>query len=105
MKNHPVYKKVKQYALDNMATVDFEAMPAGEIIMAAGAEGTVSGTFAANMKRAVLMALQNRDDENRIKVLKAGVKGFMDTNFPDWQAEKGREDNLPFIKIWPRGKP
>jgi hypothetical protein len=105
MKNHPIYIKVKNYALANMTTVGFEAMTPGEIIIAAGSQAKVSGTFATNMKRAVLMALQARDDEARLQQLKSKVKTFLDANFPDWQAERGREGEKPYIKIWLKGKP
>ena len=105
MKNHPVYKQVKQYALTSLSLDDFEAMTPGEILEAAGSQAKVSGTFAINMKQSVLMALQARDDENDLQQLKLKVKTFLDANFPDWGAERGREGEKPYIKIWPRGKP
>ena len=105
MKNHPVYKQVKVYALANMAVDDFVTMTPGEILKAAGAAGRVSGTFAANMKSSVLMALESRDDETDLQQLKSKVKTFLDSNFRDWEAERGREGEKPYIKIWPRGKP
>ena len=105
MKNHPIYLKVKNYALANIALAGFEAMTAGEIIIAAGAEGKVSGTFATNMKRGVLSALKDRDDGIDLQQIKSKVKTFLDANFPDWEAERAREGGKPFIKIWLKGKP
>jgi hypothetical protein len=105
MKNHPIYIKVKNCALANLSYAGFEAVTPGEILKAAGAEGKVSGTFATNIKRGVLSALKDRDDEIDLQQIKSKVKTYLDTNFPDWEAEKGREGGKPYIKIWLKGKP
>lgn len=105
MKNHPIYLKVKKFALANLSYDGFEAMTVGEIIIAAAAEGRVSGTFATNMKRGVLSALKDRDDEVDLQQIKSKVKTFLDANFPDWEAERSSEGGKPYIKIWLKGKP
>lgn len=32
-------------------------------------------------------------------------KTWLDVNFANWEAERGRIDNKPFIIIWLKGKP
>ena len=105
MKNHPIYLKVKKFALANLSYDAFEAMTVGEIIIAAGAEGRVSGTFAQNLKRGVLSALKGRDDEIDLQQIKSKVKTFLDANFPDWEGERGRDGDKPYVTIWLKGKP
>ena len=62
-------------------------------------------TFSINMKLGVIDALRHRDDENDLQQLKQTAKNWFDANFPDWEAERGRQGNKPYITIWLRGKP
>jgi len=105
MKNHPLYKKLKQIALDGNYTV--EQAQALDFNQAAELLETRSFglTFSINMKHGVIDALQHRDDENDLQQLKQTAKNWLDTNFPDWEAERGRQGNKPYVTIWLRSKP
>jgi hypothetical protein len=106
MKNHPLYKKLKAYVLTNLTTGEIEALSPHELIALLG-EGQIrlSHTFVNNMKSAVIMAMENRDDENDLQQVKTKIKSWLDANFPNWEAERDREDGKPCIKIWLEGKP
>lgn len=105
MKNQPLYKKLKQIALDGNYTIE-QVENAGFNQVAELLETrNFSLAFLNNMKRGIVMTLQNRDDEEAMQGLKQQAKNWLDTNFPDWQAERGREGDKPFVKIWLKGKP
>ena len=105
MKNRPLYKKLKQYAFDNNLTIE-QVQNVGFNQAAKLLETRdFSLTFLKGMKRGVVAALQNRDDENDMQQLKQTAKAWLDANFPDWQAERGRESDKPFVKIWLKGEP
>lgn len=104
MENHPFYKKLRQAALDNNYTVDqvqsLNFNQATELLETR----SFSHTFLSNMKRGVVLALQERDDKNSLQQFKQTAGNWLDTNFPNWEAECGRERDKPYIKIWLRGK-
>ncbi len=105
MENHPLYKKLKHIALDGNYTVE-QAQALGFNQTAELLETrSFSLTFLVNMKRGVIDALRHRDDENDFQQLKQTAQNWLDTNFPDWEAERGRQGNKPYITIWLRGKP
>lgn len=105
MKNHPLYKKLEQIALDRNYTVEqaqtLDFNQAAELLET----HSFSLTFLMNMKHGVIDALRHRDDESNLQQLKETAKNWLDTNFPDWEAERGRQANKPYITIWLRGKP
>lgn len=105
MKNRPLYKKFKQIALDGNYTIEqvqnVGFNQAAKLLETCG----FSLTFLKGMKQGVVAALQNRDDENDMQQLKQTAKAWLDANFPDWQAERGRESDKPFVKIWLKGEP
>lgn len=105
MKNHPLYKKLKQIALDGNYTIEqIENMnfnQAADLL----SERTFTITFLRNMKRGIIDALQDRDDEDSLKQLKYRAKAFLDANFPNWKAVKGKQGEYPFITIWLKGNP
>lgn len=105
MENHPLYKKLRQTALDNNYTVDqvrsLNFNQATDLLRTRD----FSVTFLHNMKRVIIMALQDRDDEDRLQQVKLKIKTWLDTNFPNWEAEHGRENDKPYITIWLKGKP
>lgn len=105
MKNHPLYKKLKVYALANLTTGEIEALFPHELIALLG-EGQIrlSHTFVNNMKSAVIMAMENRDDENDLQQVKTEIKSWLDANFPNWEAERGRDGDKPYVTIWLKGK-
>lgn len=105
MKNHPLYKKLKQLILDGGYTI--EDVQRLDFNQAAELLGTRSFPLALleNMKRGLIDTLQNRDDENDMQQLKQTAKNWLETNFPDVEIERGRESNKPYVKIWLKGKP
>lgn len=105
MKNHPLYKKLKQIVLDRNYTVE-QAQALGFNQAAELLETrSFSLTFLINMKYGVIDALWHRDDENDLQHLKEIVKNWLDIDFPDWEAERGRQGSKPYITFWLRGKP
>jgi hypothetical protein len=105
MKNHPLYKKLKQIALDRNYTVEqaqaLDFNQAAELLET----HSFSLTFLVNMKYGVIDALRHRDDENDLQQLKETAKNWLDIDFPDWEAERGRQGDKPYITFWLRGKP
>lgn len=105
MNNHPFYKKLKQIALDGNYSI--EQIQALNFNQAADLLGTLdfTVTFLNNMKRGLVDALRNRDDEATMKQLKQPIKAWLNESFPDWEAERGREGGKPYVTIWLEGKP
>jgi hypothetical protein len=105
MENHPLYKKLRQAGLENNYTVDqirnLSFNQATELLDTR----SFSETFLNNMKRSVVVVLQSRDDESDFERLKQVAESWLITNFPEWEAECGRDGHKPYIKIWLRGKP
>ena len=105
MNNHPLYKKLKQIALDRNYTVEqAQALGFNEATELLETR-SFSLTFLFNMKHGVIDALRHRDDENDLQQLKQTAKNFLDANFPDWAAERKREGDKPCVTIWLKGKP
>lgn len=104
MKNHLVYKKFKRIAFENNYTIEqVENLDFREAMTLLGA--SFSFTFLKNMKRGIIDSLRNRDDNANLQQLKQVAKNWLDTNFPDWEAERGRQGEKPYITIWLKGKP
>ncbi len=105
MNNHPFYKKLKQIALDGNYSI--EQVQALSFNQAADLLGTrdFTVTFLNNMKRGVIDALRNRDDKANMEQLKQTAKAWLDANFPNWEAERGREGGKPYVTVWLEGKP
>jgi hypothetical protein len=105
MKNHPCYQKLEQEALDgNYTTEQVRALSFAQVTALLG-ERPASFTFLENMKKGIIMVLQNQDDEFNLQQIKLEVASWFDSNFPDWEAERGREGGKPFVTIWMEGKP
>lgn len=104
MENHPLYKKLSQTALDNNYTVDqVDSLNFNQAAQLLGSRNFTL-TFLNNMKRGTVMALRDRDDKNDLQALKETAKNWLDTNFPGWEAERGRENDKPYVIIWLKGK-
>jgi len=105
MKNNPLYIQLKDIAL----TGNYTVQQAKDLTFnqAASLLGTrdFSGAFLNNAKRAIIMALENRDDEAVLQEVKSKVKTWLDANHPDWIAEKGRLRGKPYITIYLEGFP
>lgn len=105
MRNHPLYKKLKQIVLDGNYTIEqVRDATYNQVVELLGERG-FGNAFLTNMKRLLIIEMQEVQDEDNMQQLKQTAKNWLDTNFPDWVAEKGREDDKPFITIWLKGKP
>ena len=87
MKNHELYKQLKQIAC-NYTVQQAENLSPEELRSLSKADNTVTGTFINNMKQCLIDNLQAKQDEadekKRDEVLDAG--------FPDWRQTKfGKE--------------
>ena len=104
MKNHPLYQKLKQIALDGNHSVEqVEGLGYNQAAKLLGTR-QFSLAFLNNAKRSIVMALKNRDDELDLQALKENARAWLDANFPDWEAERGREGGKPYVTIWLKGK-
>jgi hypothetical protein len=105
MRNHPLYQELKLKALDENYTIEqVQSLSFTQVTTLLG-EKPGSTTFLENMKRSIILVLQNRDDERDLQALQDQVKIYLDTNFPSWVAESDREGGIPCIKLWLKGKP
>lgn len=104
MLNHPLYKKLKQMVLDGNYTIeqvrslDFDA--AVELL---GTRNFSAG-FLHNMKWQLIAELQEQKDESSKQLFQSKIE-VLRNRFPDFEIERGRIDNKPFITIWLKGKP
>ena len=105
MQNHPCYQKLEQTLLDGNYTAEqVRALNFTQVTALLG-ERPSSVTFLENMKKVIIMTLQDREDEFNLQQIKLKVANWLDDNFPDWEAERGREGGKPFVTIWMEGKP
>lgn len=105
MKNHPLYKKLKQIALNaNYSIERIQNASFNQVVELLGAHHFTLAFFN-NMKRELVEVLRDRDDEEALRQLRQQTKTWLDVNFPKWEAERGRMDNRRFIIIWLEGKP
>lgn len=104
MVNHPLYKKLKQIVLDGDYTIEQVRDASFNQVANLLETRSFSITFLRNMKKGLIDTLQNRDDEAAMQELRQQAKNWLDENFPDWEAERGREGGKPFITIWLEGK-
>jgi len=105
MKNHPLYKRLKQIVLDGDYTIEqVKNMRWGQAAELLDCQD-FSKAFLNNMKRGIVDALRNRDDKATLEQLKEDIKAYLDANDPHWEAERGREGGKPYVKIWLEGKP
>jgi hypothetical protein len=105
MKNHPLFKKLQQIACDGNYT--FEQVRNLDFNQVADLLGTrdFTITFLNNMKQGIINTQRCRDDEANLQKLQQQAKVFLDSNFPGWEAECGRQGHQPYITIWLEGKP
>ena len=105
MENHPLYQKLSRILLDNDYTVDqvrsLNCSQAAELLETC----SFSDTFLNNMKRKVVVILQNREDESFLLQLRQTAGAWLDANFPSWEAELESENGKPCVRIWLKGKP
>ena len=105
MRNHPLYKQLKQIVLDNNYTIEqIQQMGFNEAAQLLGTRDFTE-TFLNNMKRGLVDTVQERDDKADFQKVRQRLKTWLDDTFPDWQIERGQEGIRPYIKIWLKGKP
>jgi len=105
MKNHPLYKRLKQAVLDgNYSIKQVENAGSVQVTKMLGTR-SFSLAFLNNMKHLLIAEMQEKKDENDMQGLKQQAKTWLNVNFPGWQAERGRDGDKPFVKIWLKGKP
>ena len=105
MRNRADYKALEQKALsENWTMEQLEAVTLKQIATFLD-KPHLSITFLKNAKKCLIDILQERDDEAHLQAVKQKVKTWLDANFPDWKAERGRERGKPWVKIWLKGKP
>ncbi|MDH4237934.1 MAG: hypothetical protein OEW48_00065 [Phycisphaerae bacterium] len=105
MRNHPLYQKLKQIAIDRNYTleqVQFLSFAQATTLLG---ERPASTTFLENMKQDIIMELWDRDDEANLQQVRQKIKTWLDANFPNWADEWDREGGKPCIKLWLKGKP
>ena len=103
MRNHPLYKKLKRIALDGNYTIEqVKNATMGQVAKLLGPDVRFSQAFFQNMKRGIVMTLQNRNEERNLQQLKSQAKNWLDANFTDWAAERGDEKGK--VIIWLKGK-
>lgn len=106
MRNHPLYKKLKQIVLDGDYTIEqVENATVGQVAKLLGPDVRFSQVFFQNMKRGIIMALESRNEELNFQGVRDMASSFLDANFPGWKAERGKEGNKPYVTIWLKGKP
>ena len=104
MNNHPFYKKLKQIALDgNYSIEQVQGLRFGQAVELLETRD-FSITFLNNMKRGIVDVLRNHNDKANMEQLKQTAKAWLDANFPDWEAERGRQGNKSYVTIWLEGK-
>jgi acylphosphatase len=105
MENHPLYRKLRKTVLDNNYTIEqVQGLNFNQATELLG-NSSISHTFLNNMKCGIVLALQERDDKNDLQQLKQTAGNWLDTNFPNWEAEVERESGKPCVRIWLKGKP
>ena len=102
MRNNLKYIRLRDYAFDHDYTIEqIENVTHREAESLLGISIPLNFN---NVKRCLIKDLQERDDTVISDAIKSKVKSWLDANYADWKAEKGRESNKPFIKIWPDGQ-
>ena len=105
MKNHPLYKRLKQIVLDGDYTIEqVKSLRFGQAVELLETR-EFDGTFLNNMKRGLIDAIRGRNDVANTETVKGKIKTWLNNNYPDWEIEHGREGDKPFVKIWLEGKP
>lgn len=104
MKNHPFYKKFKQkiskvgLAIKGVKLLNFD--DAANLL----GERKFSNAFLTNMKSLLVAEMQDQQDESNKQLFAAKVEALRN-KFPDFEVERGREGDKPFITIWLKSKP
>ena len=104
MKNHELYKQIKAIAA-NYTIAQVELATRQQVCALLDIPvGQMSSAFFSNMKACLISELQEREDEADLQNVRAAASAFLDSNFPQWQADKGREGGKRFVKIWLDGR-
>ena len=100
MRNNPLFKRLRQIALDKGYTIEqVEAVTKKQIEKLLDAK--LKTAFADNMKRCIIQELRIKEWEQMLRLVKDKVKVY----FPRAEFERDNEGDKPRITIWPKGKP
>lgn len=104
MRNSPLYKRLKQIAINGDYTVEQLRNATNKQICNLVDKQNLKSVFIANVKILLSAELQDRNDEANMRALGSSVHTWLNANFPDFKIERGKEDGKPYVKIWLRRK-
>ena len=105
MKKHEIYLQLESMALGGNYTADQVRNTTFDQARDLLGRSDFSVTFFMNMKARLLAVLNDRDDGVDFKNVKDKVKTWLDSNFPNWEAERERDGDKPSVTFWLEGKP
>lgn len=101
MRNHPLYKQLRQIALDNNYTVEqIQNCNWQQAVQLLGQRDFSIG-FLENAKRELILELRNEAVEVDRQYIASAVRD----RFPQLELEYRREGEYPYIMLWLKGKP
>ncbi len=106
MKQRPEYIALRQAIIDNSYTI--QQVQNASITQAASIAGVSEASMAPyfeNTKAKIIREMESTAITAKISSVKAGVKTWLDNNFPQHIEESDEEGGKFFITIWPEGKP
>lgn len=101
MINNPLFKKLEQFALANSYSVEQIQDVSRKQIETAIGESLADCTCINGMKRAVAQALQRRDDELDLQVIRDKIIAY----YPNAEFDKRRVEGKRTVTVWLDGKP
>ena len=105
MKRHPLYQQLRQLAINSNYTVERIRNLTFEDAAELFGTNDFTTNFFENIKKNVIMILQDRDDEKVLQELKAMILTWLEMNLPNYYLERTRENGSRLIKIWLDGEP
>lgn len=105
MRKNARYIRLKELAIDGDYTVEQVRNATYNQIRNLLGLQNLSENFINTAKRKLIIALNNRDDTQIMADLRSVALTWLNNNFPDFEAERGREDDKPYVTIWLKGKP
>ena len=106
MKNRPAYIALRQAVIDNNYTiqqVQNATIPQAANIANVSVESLAP--YFQNIKNNIISEMEYTAIMAKVNSVKAGVKSWLDNNFPQHVEESDEEGGKFFITIWPEGKP
>ena len=105
MRNNTYYKQLEQITLDNNYTIkQINAATCRQVADLLNCE-TINLPRLQNMKELLIRGIIDREDESIMQQLRGQALSWFQANFPDFEIERGRDEDKPYVKIWLKGKP